>query len=137
MRKKNKNLMIILAVTAVICLIGVAIMIGYDHVDHSNLLSDKDTALYNSAITASGRAYGSLRSDEFVLIETVSKQLGDDTVVTFRVYKLPEGAKFADYQDLKVSDLPADFAPEYMGSGTARLLGGALEKAVVSVTYYK
>jgi len=137
MRKKNKLLLIVLVVIAVLAAAGAAAWIGYNNMDHSAILGDENVARYNSAITASARAYNSIRPDEFVLIDTVSKELGGNTNITFRVYKLPEGATFTDYQHLRVQDVPANFVPEYVGNGTARLMEGSLERIIVSVTYYK
>ncbi len=137
MRKKSKILLIIFLIVAVLAAAGAAAWISYNNMDHSAILGDENVARYNGAITASARAYNSIRPDEFVLIDTVSKELGGNTNATFRVYKLPEGAKFTDYQYLRVQDVPANFAPEYVGSGTARLMEGSLERIIVSITYYK
>lgn len=134
---KKKALLIVLAVVALLCVAGVVALFVYDRVDHSVAMGAGDVIQYNNAITAAARGYNAISSDEFVLLETVKKESSGHTEVTFRVYKLPEGKQLSDYLGLKVSDVPENFAPEYMGTGTARLVKGSLTNIVVNVTYYK
>lgn len=137
MRKKNKTHLIILAVIALLSVAAATAVLSYNHVDHSPWMSKQDIARYNSAITAVAMSGGYISSDEFALIESVSKTLGGHTTVTFRVYRLPEGAALGAYTNLRVGKLPANFAPEEMGTGEARLPGGSLDRVTVTVTYNK
>ena len=137
MHKKNKKLLIVLAIIALLSIAAVATVLVYDRVDHSGLIGKSEVSQYNTAITATARGYSSIATDEFVIIDTVSKELDGHTNITFRVYKLPEGDLVSKYASLKVGDLPADFAPDYVGNGKAQLVNGSLTKIIITVTYFK
>lgn len=135
-----KKTRIYILIIALILLALTGFLVGryiYNHIDHGKTLSDASIADYNVAITEAARSYGSIGKNEFILIDTVSKELGKNTDITFRVYQLPDGEDWTAYHGWKVSDVPAGFAPDYMGRGTARLLQGSLEKIVVNVMYVK
>ena len=136
-KKKQKLLLIALAVVAVLSVAAVIFVLSYDHIDHGTTLSKSEISQYNIAITAAARSYKAITSSEIVIIDTVSKELGGHTEITFRVYQLPEGKTDAAYMELRVSDLPADFAPDHLGNGTARLVNGSKERIIVNVTYHK
>lgn len=124
----------IVAVLIVGTVIGVQI---YNHADHGKMMGDATVANYNTAITKAARSYSKITDREFILIDTVSKGTGQHTLVSFRVYQLPEGADWSAYQGWKVSDVPADFAPEYVANGQAQLMYDSLDKIVVDVAYFK
>lgn len=134
---KKKPLLILLAVVAALCVAAVAAQMGYNRIDHSKLMNKEAIIRYNNAITTMARGYNSIAAEEFILIDTVHKQQGDHTTVTFRVYRLPEGHAVSTYAHLRVRDVPADFAPELMGEGTATLLGDSLDRILVTVAYSK
>ena len=137
MKQKNKILLAVLAVVAVLCVGGVAVLLSYGSVDHSKFMSKTQVTEYNTAITAAARGYNSITKEEFVLIDTVSKTMGSHTEVTYRVYRLPEGKQLSDYLSLTAGDVPADFAPEHVGNGTARLVNGTLDRIIVTIAYFK
>lgn len=138
MSKKLKKCILILLAVALLA-VGV-VLIGfyaYNHADHAKNLEETEIAAYNTAITAAARKAGSIRDDEFILIDTISKEVGGNTNISIRVYKLPDGAKQADYMGLRVSDLPEDFGPEFMARGTARLIDDSMDRIVVTVNYVR
>ena len=137
MRKKSKTLLIFLAVVAVLCLAAVAAMFGYSRIDHSKLMNKETIIQYNNAITTMARGYNSITTEEFILIDTVHKEQGGHTKVTFQIYRLPKGHVVSTYAHLRVRDLPADFAPEHMGTGTATLLDDSLDRILITVAYSK
>ena len=134
---KKKPLLIFLAVVAVLCVAAVAARAGYNHIDHGKLMNKETIVQYNNAITTMAQRYNSISAEEFILIDTVQKQHGDHTTVTFHIYRLPEGHAVSTYAHLRVRDIPADFAPERMGEGTATLLGDSLDRILVTVAYSK
>ena len=135
--RKKKPLLIFLAVVAVLCVAAVAALVGYNRIDHSRLMNKEKVIQYNNAITTMARGYNSIAAEEFILIDTVHKEQGGHTKVTFQVYRLPEGHAVSTYAHLRMRDVPADFAPEYMGSGTATLLNDSLDRILVTVAYAK
>ena len=137
MSKKPKLLVILLCCVAALLVVAVVGIHIYNNADHGKTMNDATVTDYNVAITEAARSYGSIGEQEFILIDTVSKELGKNTDITFRVYQLPDGGDWTAYQNYKVSDVPSDFAPDYVGHGTARLLEGSLEKIVVNVMYVK
>lgn len=137
----HKKRTIFICVAAAVLLLALAgVLIGryiYNNKDHAADLQQAEIAEYNAAITAAARRAGSIGEQEFVLIDTISKQAGGHTDITIRVYQLPDGARQEEYMNLRVSDLPVDFAPAYMAHGTARLLEDSLQRIVVSVAYVR
>lgn len=136
-RNRYRLTLIVLGIVAVLIvgtMIGVQI---YNHADHGKVMGNTTVSDYNTAITKAARSYGSITQQEFILIDTVSKELGQHTTVTFRVYQLPEGADWTAYQGWKVSDVPADFVPEYIANGQARLMYNSLDKLIIDVAYFK
>ena len=136
-RNHTKLILILLAIVAVAIvgsIVGVQI---YNHADHGKVMGDSTVSDYNTAITKAARAYNYITQQEFILIDTVSKELGKNTDVTFRVYQIPEGSDWTAWQGWKVSDGPANFPAEYVGNGTARLLYDSLDKIVINVAYFK
>lgn len=92
---------------------------------------------YNTSITQAARKAGKITQQDFVLVDTITEGKDGHEDVTLRVYRVAEGEDADDYMHLQVSDLPADFAPEYMGSGTARLLNGSLESVVLDLNFIR
>ena len=100
-------------------------------------VEDDQVETYNATITAAARKAGKISDSEFVLIDTVTQGKSGNVDITIRVYRMAEGQKQADYMHLRVSDVPEDFAPEFMGTGTARLVGGSLQSIVITVNFVR
>lgn len=136
--RKHLKVPILILLVAVIA-IG-SVFLGryiYNHADHAAGLDTPEIADYNTAITAAARKAGKIGADEFVIIDTITKTAGGNTDIAIHVYRLPDGGTDADYTGLRVSDLPEDFVPELMATGTARLIKDSLDAIYVSVVYLK
>lgn len=138
MKHNHRKMLLIGGIALAAVMIMAGVLLGW------HLLAGQEPSLegaqiaeYNAAITAVARKGNKIGSNDFILIDQLSKGKDGHTDVTIRVYRLPEGADQADYMHLQVGDLPESFGPEYMGHGTARLLNGSLSSIVLNVTYIR
>ena len=92
----------------------------YTSANHADRLSAAALENYNRTVSTKAITSGSIQSREIVLLESITKTHGQDAVLVFRIYRLPEGADGADYMRLRAGQ-PQELTE--MGLLTCRIVG--------------
>lgn len=126
-KQKTNPKRLIMLLAAVIILAGAALGIyrlaTYETANHADRLSAKAVEEYNRTVSGKAIAADAIRSREILLLDTVTKTHGQDSVAVFRIYQLPEGADGADYMHLRAEDAGQHPELTEMGTLTCRLVG--------------
>lgn len=107
----KKKLIILSCIVVAVTLLVLGIRLA------GSLLPGNSTADYNTYATERAWAQGNLRSNEILLLKSLSRSDGN-TTAEFGIYAMPSGSSAKDYIAMKASELPADTRLELMGSAT-------------------
>lgn len=122
--KKKTHILILLAVILAAAIIwGILLYASYDFVNHADRLSSTKVAEINTLTTFKAQTNSAISTQDVLLLHTLHKDRQEDSEAVFHIYRLPEGANFADYIDLRAEDLDKTAGLEYMGTLTCRLQG--------------
>ena len=94
-QKKHLQKKQIWTIAAIAAAVVLAVIIGicayahhYNQQEHADFLSQDELYQYNYLLTAFGRNASLTADDQVLVLESVSKNLGGDTVATFVIYTL-------------------------------------------------
>ncbi len=120
---KKKILLIILAVIVLAAAsFGIYRLATYRSANHAHRISNGTLVEYNRAVSGKAIATGNIRTQEIVLLHTLTKTPGQDPVAVFCIYQLPEGADGEDYMHLRADEVPEEADLVYMGTFSCRLV---------------
>lgn len=121
--KKRTIWIIVAAAVLVAAIAGVSIYAWqYHNQDHADGLSSDDLYEYNYLLTVFGRNNKLTNNSEVLVVDTVTKTLGGDTEVTFRIFHYEKESDLAAALKMTVEQVGENSAYEYMGYGTVTLL---------------
>ena len=120
--KKKRILIILIAILILAAGFGIYRLATYNTANHADWMSGSTLTEINRA--ASGKAITSsvIGTDEILLLHTLTKTSGQDSVAVFYIYQLPEGADGESYMALRADEAKQDENLLYMGSLTCRLV---------------
>lgn len=121
--KKKLILIVLAAIVLAGAIFGIYRLATYESANHADRISKATLENYNLTISTKAIAANTIRSREIVLLESISRTQGQDAVVVFRIYQLPEGATAKDFFHLQVGQIPADSGLEELGILTCRVVG--------------
>ncbi len=111
---------------------------NYNTTNQASWLSADDTFSYNDAATQRARSAGLIGEDEILVLNKVSKQLGGDTSIAFKVYKVLEGEDAAVLMHYRAAKLPENAKIEQVGTASAILIADQVSQIVdLAVQYTK
>ena len=111
--------------------LGVAILAGaglgiyayiYNNQNHADSLDEKGLQEYNHLLTAFGRNNTLIASNEVLVLDSIDKNLGGDTVASFVIYKYENESDLGAALKMTAQQIAESDAYEYMGTGTVTLL---------------
>ncbi len=95
---------------------------NYNTTNQASWLSADDTFGYNEAATKQAQKAGLIAEDEILLLNKVSKQLGGDTGITFKVYRVLEGENAENLMQYRSGKLPENAKVEQTGVASATFI---------------
>lgn len=114
----------ILLIVAFILLAGAAFgsyrLATYESANHADRLSKATLESYNSTVSSKAATAGYIQFREIVLLESITKTYGQDPVLVFRIYRLPEGTAAEDFMKARAGE---GYSLIEMGTLTCRIVG--------------
>ena len=124
-RNKKKTWCIIAIVLAVLVLAGSIYGIcvnRYNRKDHAAEMSTEDRSFLNLSLTTFGQTKSLIGAKDVLILDTVTKKFGGDTLVTFVIYQYEDFADYSRALKMTAEEMAADPAFLYVGTGEVTLL---------------
>ncbi len=112
--RSKKKLLLTLGTLAVAIIVWLCVVL---------LGSGNGATDYNTAATNRAQAGGMVSKQDILILKSISKNPGGDATAEFYIYRLPDGAKAADFMHLQVSKVTSDSGLEHMGSASCTFIG--------------
>ena len=120
---KKKYIVIILAALLLAATaFGIYRLATYESANHAHRLSKATVENYNLTVSTKASSAGQIRSREVVLVDTVTRTRGQDAVVVFRIYQMPDGTTAKNFAHLRADQVPADSGLTERGTLTCRMV---------------
>lgn len=122
---KKKIIMIISIVLLVAALAGIGVGIyakHYHSLNHAEDLTGDELFEYNYVLTVFGRNKQVISSNDVLIVDTVTKNLGGDTEITFFIYRYTSESDLDAALRMSAEQIAADSRFEYMGTGTVSMI---------------
>lgn len=122
---RRKLIIIISVAVALIAIAAVAYGIyarHYNDQNHAENLSSSDRSSYNYALTAFGRTNSIIGDKDVLVLDTISKELGGDSQITFVIYRYSSESDLNDALKMSAEQIAQDARFEYVGTGTVALV---------------
>lgn len=120
---KKKYIVIILAALLLAsAAFGIYRLATYESANHAHRLSKATVENYNLTVSTKASSAGQIRSREVVLVDTVTRTHGQDAVVVFRIYQMPDGTTAKNFAQLRADQVSADSGLTEMGTLTCRMV---------------
>ena len=123
-RSKKKTWYIVAIVLAVLVLGGTIYGIcvnRYNHRDHADNMASDDRYFMNLSLTTFGQTKSLIGSKDVLVLKSVDKEFGGDTLVTFAIYQYEDLDDFYRALRMTAEELAADPEFQYLGSGEVTL----------------
>ena len=123
-RNKKRTWCIIAIVLAVLVLAGSIYGIcvkRYNHKDHAAEMNTEDRYFMNLALTTFGQTKSLIGSKDVLVLDTVTKKFGGDTLVTFVIYQYENIDDYYRALNMTAEEMAADSSFEYLGTGEVTL----------------
>ena len=94
---------------------------GYNKKDHAEGMSADELRQYNYAITVFAQNKNKINSNDVLIMDTMRKERGGDTLITFVIYQY---ASFSDMNQalrMTAEEIASDSRFVYMGTGEVTL----------------
>lgn len=122
----KKNLIIIISVAVVLVAIA-AVAYGvyakkYNNRNYAAEMSAEEVYQYNYMLTVFGRNANRIGSQDVLVIETMTKELGGDTLITFHIFHYTKEADLEDALKMDLTQISADPRFECVGDGTVTMI---------------
>lgn len=122
MKKRKYTVPIIMLAALLVIGIGIGIYaVYYNQYDHMGAMTEKELYEYNYVLTAFGRSASITASNEVLILDTMTKKLGGDTEVTFKIYRYEKESDLADALYMTNQEIGEASGYTYMGHGTVTL----------------
>ena len=124
-QKSKRRIFWIYAIS--LCLIAAVITVScirtsqYNNKDHAQDMSRDDRYFMNLSITTFGDTKALIGEQEVLVLDTVTKHRGGDTLITFVIYQYPEISDYYRALSMTPEEIAADPAFTYMGTGEVTL----------------
>lgn len=123
MKKRKITVLLIVLAAALLIGIGVGIYAAfYNNHDHMADMTDKELYEFNYVLTAFGRNAELTADNEVLILETMTKNLGGDTEVTFKIYHYERESDLSAALDMTNQQISENSSYTYMGHGTVTLV---------------
>ena len=120
---KKRSIIILSIMVAVALIAGLAIYARlYHEPNYADKLGDDELYQHNYLLTVFGRNNSLTGSKEVLVVDTITKTLGGDTEVTFRIYAYEKESDLMPALHMTVEQIEASSSYEYMGHGTVTLV---------------
>ena len=123
-RSKKKTWCIAAIVLAVLVLGGTIYGIcvsRYNHKNHADNMASDDRYFMNLSLTTFGQTKSLIGNKDVLVLKSVDKEFGGDTLVTFAIYQYEDLEDFNRALRMTVEELAADPKFQYLGSGEVTL----------------
>ena len=123
-RSKKKTWYIVAIVLAVLVLGGTIYGIcvnRYNHQDHADNMASDDRYFMNLSLTTFGQTKSLIGNKDVLVLKSVDKEFGGDTLVTFAIYQYEDLDDFYRALRMTAEELAADPEFQYLGSGEVTL----------------
>lgn len=121
--KKKALIITVAAAVLVAAIAGICIYAWqYHNRDHASDLNSDELYQYNYLLTVFGRNNNLTSNSEVLVVDTVTKTLGGDTEVVFRIFRYEKESDLAPALKMTVEQVGENSAYEYMGYGTVTML---------------
>ena len=123
-RNKKKIWRILAIVLLVLVLAGsvYGILVNrYNNQDHAEEMSAEDRYFMNLSITTFGQTKSQIGAKDVLIVDTVTKKFGGDTLVTFVIYQYESLTDYTRALKMTAEEMAADPAFRYVGNGEVTL----------------
>lgn len=129
MKKKQTILRVAAIVLALALIAGIGLWIYADQYSKQNFadsMSQEERYQHNYTMTLYGRKYQYSGQNDVLILESVHKNLGGNTEITFRIYSYGNATQLSEALKMTCSDIEKDQRFTCIGTGSVTLLGGKL-----------
>ena len=141
MKKKQKIIRFTAIVVAMAVIAGIGLWIYADQYgkrDFADSMSQEERYQHNYTITLYGRQYQYSSQNEVLIVESIHKNLGGNTEITFRIYSYTNATQLSEALKMTCSDIEKDQRYAFVGTGSVTLLGGKLvNMSDMKTLYYR
>ncbi len=114
-REYRKKMIILTVLVLVVTAIIMGIWL------HHRRNPQADVSQYNTYATAQAYSIGQIGSQDILILHTIKRNPGGDSVAEFYIYRLPEGANGLSYVDNTTADIGKKL--EQIGTATCTFIG--------------
>ena len=127
-KKQNLKKKLIIIISVAVVLVAIAAVVygiyakNYNNRDYAAEMSSEEVYQYNYMLTVFGRNANRIGNQDVLVIETMTKELGGDTLITFHIFRYTKEADLEDALKMDLSQISADSRFECVGDGTVTMI---------------
>ncbi len=123
---KKRTIIFVSIAVAVALLAGIWVYAAYyRNQDHADSLKGDELYEYNYLLTVFGRNNSLTGDNELLIVDSISKNLGGDTQVTFRIYHYEKESDLLPGLKMTREEIEKNASYEYVGFGEVTLVDDA------------
>lgn len=126
MSKRTRIILWICIVAALIAIAGIGYGLyahNYNNRDHAQDVEEDELFQLNYTLTVFGRNKSMIGTNDVLILDTMTKEMGGDTQITFVIYRYTNESDLNRALHMTAEEIAADPSFEYMGNGTVTMLG--------------
>lgn len=125
MSKRTQIILWVCIVAAVIAIAGIGYGLyahNYNNRNHAQNMEENELFQLNYTLTVFGRNNNVIGSNDVLILDTMTKEMGGDTQITFVIYRYTNESDLNRALKMTAAEIAEDPSFEYMGNGTVTMV---------------